>query len=463
MAKTPAWLDAALAYIPEWLGHQMRVTEQPGVSLAVAWRGKVVLERAFGHADLTTGEKLTPRHRFRVASHSKSFTAAGVMKLRERGQLKLDDAAGHYVPGLHPKIAAATISQLLSHTAGLFRDGLDSAYWAGRAPFSDEAAIRADLRLAPVIEANTRLKYSNHGFALAGLVIEAITGEPYRAWIEREIVAPAGLEETSADTPLAPRTPLARGHSGKALLGRRLVFPGDQPTHALAAATGFVSTAADLARFFSQLASAAKPSFLKAASRREMSRPQWPDPYGQAPRSYGLGTISGAVEDWDWFGHSGGFQGYITRTSVVPDKELAVSVLTNAVDGPAEAWMEGALQILRRFEADGAPPAKAADWRGRWWSSWGPTDLVPVGERVLLAAPGLANPFLKASEAVIEGANEARIVEASAFGAYGEPVRLVRGKRGKVTSIWVGSGELLTEPALKAELLKRFGREPGER
>jgi len=463
MAKTPAWLDAALAYIPEWLGYQMRLTEQPGVSLAVAWRGKVALERTFGHADLGTGEALTPRHRFRVASHSKSFTAAGMMKLREQGRLKLDDTAGQYVHGLHPKIAAATISQLLSHTAGVFRDGVDSPYWAGRAPFSDEARIRADLRLAPVIDAGTRLKYSNHGFALAGLVIEAITGEPYRAWIEREIVAPAELDETHADTPLAKGIPLARGHSGKTLLGRRLVFPGDQPTHALAAATGFVSTAGDLAKFFSRLAPAAKPSFLKPASRREMSRPQWRDPYSPLARGYGLGTISSAVDDWECFGHSGGFQGYITRTSVVPAKDLAVSVLTNAVDGPAETWMDGALQILKRFEADGAPPAKAADWSGRWWSSWGPTDLVPVGEKVLLASPGLANPFLKVPEAVIERQGEARIVEASGFHSYGEPVRLMRGKRGKVTSVWVGSGEMVSEAALKAELLDRYGGETPKR
>jgi CubicO group peptidase (beta-lactamase class C family) len=462
MAKTPAWLDAALAYIPGWLGFQMRVTEQPGVSLAVAHRGKVVLECAFGHADLATGEKLTPRHRFRVASHSKSFTAAGMLKLREQGRLKLDDAAGQFVAGLHPKIAAATISQLLSHTAGIFRDGLDSAYWAGRAPFSDEAAIRADLRLAPIIGAGTRLKYSNHGFALAGLIIEAITGEPYRAWIEREIVAPAGLEETSADTPAPSAAPLARGHSGKALLGRRLVFPGDQPTNALAAATGFVSTAADLARFFSQLSPTAKPSFLEVASRREMSRPQWRDPYGPAPRSYGLGAISSAVEDWECFGHSGGFQGYITRSSVVPAKDLAVSVLTNAVDGPAEVWMDGALQILKRFEADGAPTAKASDWRGRWWSSWGPTDLVAVGERVLLASPGLANPFFKVPEAAIDRPDQARIVEAGGFGSYGEPVRLVRGEHGQVMSVWVGSGELIPEAALKAELLERYGGEPME-
>ena len=76
------WLGAALAYIPRWIEHQMRLSEQPGCAIAIAQRGKVVLDMAFGRADLVRGEVLTPRHRFRVASHSKSFTAAGVLKLR---------------------------------------------------------------------------------------------------------------------------------------------------------------------------------------------------------------------------------------------------------------------------------------------------------------------------------------------------------------------------------------------
>src|SRR3954452_4295988 len=117
------WLGAALDYIPRWIDFQMATSQQPGCIIAIAHRDKVVLEPAFGFANLDTGEALTPRHRFRVASHSKSFTAAAIMKLREQGQLKLDDAAGQYVTGLHRDVSRATIAQLLSHTAGLIRDG----------------------------------------------------------------------------------------------------------------------------------------------------------------------------------------------------------------------------------------------------------------------------------------------------------------------------------------------------
>src|SRR5215218_128349 len=116
------WLGSALDYIPRWVEFQMQAWQQPGCILAIAHRGAIVLERAFGCANLATGEALTPRHRFRVASHSKSFTAAGIMKLREQRKLKLDDAAGDYVDGLHLAVARVTIAQLLSHTAGLVRD-----------------------------------------------------------------------------------------------------------------------------------------------------------------------------------------------------------------------------------------------------------------------------------------------------------------------------------------------------
>src|SRR5436190_11843035 len=117
------WLKPALDYIPRWLEFQMQASQQPGCMVAIAHRGNVVLERAFGHANLDTGEALTPRHRFRIASHTKSFTAAAVLKLRERGKLKLDDTAGQFVSELHPGVGRATIAQLLSHSAGLIRDG----------------------------------------------------------------------------------------------------------------------------------------------------------------------------------------------------------------------------------------------------------------------------------------------------------------------------------------------------
>src|SRR5207247_5734484 len=164
--------------------------------------------------------------RFRVASHSKSFAAAGIMKLRDKGRLRLDDEAGRYVDDLDPAVAKTTIAQLLSHSSGLVRDGPDAGQWQDRRPFLGASELRADLAAAPVIAANTRFKYSNHGFGLAGMVIEAITGEPYRDWIKREIVEAVGLAETEPDMPIPGNAPMARGHSAKLPAGRRFGIPG---------------------------------------------------------------------------------------------------------------------------------------------------------------------------------------------------------------------------------------------
>src|SRR5882724_3541126 len=452
------WLAAALDYIPEWIDFQMRLTEQPGVSIAVSHRGKPVLERAFGHADVVAGVTLTPRHRFRVASHSKSFTAAGIMKLREQGRLSLDDRAGRHVENLHHDVAQATVAQLLSHSAGLIRDGIDAGQWDDRRPFREARELRADLAAAPILEGNVRFKYSNHGYGLAGLIIEAVTGEPYGQWIKRAIVEPAGLTETEPDMPIAKTTPFARGHSPKLPFGRRWIIPGENPTHALAPATGFVSTAGDLARFYAQLDPDAKRSVLSPASRREMTRRLWRLPHLSLERHYGLGIIAGSVGDWDWFGHSGGFQGYITRTAVLPGRGLALSVLTNAVDGLADLWIEGAIHILQAFARHGAPSARVRDWTGRWWNLWGAVDLVPMGEKVVVAMPDLGNPLLDASELAIAGRDRGRIALAGGFGSHGERAQRTRTAGGKPAELWLGGTRFVPEARLVVEAGRRYGR-----
>ena len=466
-------LAAALDYIPRWIAHQMRLAEQPGCSFAVAHHGKLVAEFALGQSG--DGRALTPRHRFRVASHSKTFTAAAVLRLRELGRWQLDDAVGRYVPGLHKQVAGATLAQLLSHSAGLVRDGADAAQWSDRGPFLDEAALRADLAGGPVITPQTRLKYSNHGYGLLGLAIAGVTGETYADWIAREIVAASGLQETTPDMPALSRTrarkalpsvPFARGHSAKWPLGRRQTIPGDNPTHALASATGFVSTAADLVSFFGSLVPEARHSVLSPASRREMLRRQWRDAYSTVERWYGLGTMhgatSGAGSDWDWFGHTGGFQGTLTRTVCLPQQGLCISALSNAADGQAYQWVEGALQIIRTYLQHGAPSARTAAWAGRWWSLWGAFDLLPMAGKVLVAQPSLANPVLDATqiEPRARQPGHGRITLAGSFASHGETARLELDAQGRATAVWLAATRLQSEPQAAKELAARYQPAP---
>ncbi|MBT6512403.1 MAG: beta-lactamase family protein, partial [Rhodospirillaceae bacterium] len=267
--KQPAWLKAALEYMPQWLEYQLETSQRPGCAFAVTHQGEVALAHCLGFADQTIGAKLRPSHRFRAASHSKSFTATGLLKLREQGRLRLDDPVGNHVGGLAKGVACLTLEQLLSHSAGLSRDGDDAGQWIDRRPFLDEADLRQALNDGLMIEPSTRFKYSNLAFGLLGLVIEEITGESYTTWIRREVVEASGLARTRPDTPLPKGTPLASGHSRLHPLGQRVAIAGDNPTHALASATGFVSTPSDLARFYTSLDPSSRASVLSAASRRD--------------------------------------------------------------------------------------------------------------------------------------------------------------------------------------------------
>ena len=446
------WLKAAIDYLPRWLEFQMRLHEQPGCAVAIAHRGRTVFEAAFGHADAAKRTPLTPRHLFRVASHSKSFTAAGIMKLGERKKLRLEHPVGRYVDGLHPALARATLAELLSHTAGVVRDGPDSGQFVDRRPFLDAAELREQLKAPPVIRRSTRFKYSNHGYALLGLVIEAVGGEPYLSWIKREIVDAAGLGETFPDAPLPKGVRLASGHSARLPLDRRVVIPGGYRTNAIAPAGGFVSSARDVARFFAQLAPGAKRSVISPASRRQMIRKRSRDPYSSVERYYGLGIISGSLGGWAWFGHSGGLQGYITRTVVLPGRDLALSVFTNSVDGLAHFWLDGAIHILRTFARYGASRG-SRDWTGRWWTLWGAIDLVPTASKVLVAIPSYFNPFMDAAEL-----KRGRIVRAGGYANHGEPARLVRDRRGAVVEAWLGGTRYLPEARVRREMQARYDR-----
>ncbi|OGB08111.1 MAG: serine hydrolase [Burkholderiales bacterium RIFCSPHIGHO2_12_FULL_65_48] len=453
-----AWLKAALDYVPQWLGLQLERFRQPGCSVAIARGGEILAELALGVADMRTGKPLTPRHRLRIASHSKSFTATGVMLLREQGKIGLDDPIGRYVDGLHKDLARARIGELLSHAAGVTRDGPDAGQFLDRRAFLSRAELLADLRDKPPLDAGVQLKYSNHGYGLLGLMMEQVTGTEYASWMVRHVIDAAGLQETVPDMPrLARGAPMAVGHSSEFPFGQRLIVPGDNVCDAMAPAAGFVSTASDVARFFSQLAPDSKHSILSPASRREMAQRRWRDPCNVFESHYGLGTMLSAPGPREWMGHTGGLQGFLSRTARYPALDLTVTALTNAQDGLSTEWVDGIASILFAFQQHGAPAKKEAAWAGRWWSLWGATDLVPMGKLVCQVVPAMFVPFNAATtELAITGRDTGVVQKASAYASPGQAVRRVRDAHGVPTELWVGGSKFVPKDAMLAEATQRY-------
>ncbi len=152
--------------------------------------------------------------------------------------------------------------------------------------------------------------------------MEAVAGEPFGAWMKREIVDALRLDDTTPDMLLRRGVPFAAGHSSAVLLGGRLVIPGEFETPCDLPGGRVLGPAADLVRFFAQLSPHAKA---KRALGRESARDDsWPV---ASPARWlsnipmALGIVSGVLDGWEWFGHSGGLQGYISRTLRAPEAE----------------------------------------------------------------------------------------------------------------------------------------------
>ncbi len=457
--RSNLWLAPAVKYSQNWLDFQQERNPRPGLQLALVLDGKLVWQYASGVANAQLATPLTNDHLSRFASHSKSFTATAILLLRERGKIGLDDRAGKFVSGLHKSLANVRIEQLLSHSAGVVRDGQDSGQFQDRRPYLSAKELMADLKIAQPFAAGMQLKYSNHGYGLLGMILENVTQTPYTKWMQENILGPCKLTQTSPDISMLGKKALfANGHTGLWPYGRH-VIPADNPCHAMTPAAGFVSTASDMARFFAQLAPNAPNSILSLESRREMTRRRWQDNCSAEHTHYGLGLMSAGQGKKEWFGHSGGFQGVVSRTAHFPATGMTLSALCNANDGLAWPWLDGVYSILSNFRELGPPSRRVRGWAGRWWAHWGEYDLVPVGDKVLGISPSALLPMHDyVDEFRIDDEDHGLTLRASAYNKPGEPIVRIRNAAGKVIAIRNGGTLLSDRATIQEEISSRYVR-----
>ena len=313
-------VDSAVRYADTWLAYQQTYQRIPGVQAAVLHDGEVVLSAAHGLADVESELSLTPEHLFRVASHSKTFTATAIMQLVEAGALTLDDAAGKWLPWLEQPVSEVTLREMLAHSSGIFRDSRDSDFWQLMRPFPDEAALREiALSGAAVLPRNERFKYSNITFSLLGLVIRAASGQAYNDYVTNNIVDRLGLANTGPELDPSRATEYAAGYSALSYATSRQPI-SHVDTAAMSSATGFYSTAEDLCRYFSAHFWG-DDRLISDASKRILQHDAWDVEHTPDSR-YGLGFAVTKVGERRLVGHGGGYPGHITRSAFDPDDRL---------------------------------------------------------------------------------------------------------------------------------------------
>jgi D-alanyl-D-alanine carboxypeptidase len=430
-------LKRAAAYIEQWLGYHYERGETPGFAVAIAHKGKMIMNHGYGFADTEQKILMTKDHLFRIASHSKTFTATAVMQLQEQRKLRIDDYVCDHLPWLRQhkdeKWQKVTIRQLLSHGAGVIRDGNNSDYWNLYRPFPDTGEFRKEILEADlVIENNIKLKYSNYGYTLLGLLIAEVSGVSYNDFVTQNIVNALGLKNTGPEYDAQHAGEYVTSYTRLNNKKKRLpINPVD--TKVMSSATGFYSNAEDLCAYFSaHMTGSGK--LLDDESKKEMQRPQWHAENTRHKVDYGLGLDVEYVNDRTLIGHGGGFPGNITKSLSDPKDELVVIVLTNANGSSAGYWNHNIIRVIDFFQKHKDSP-KWQKYEGRYSDLWHDLDIIAADDKLFVAGSGDWEPFDKPEELEHVKANIFRVTKTDSFSSVDELVVFNLDTAGKTESI----------------------------
>lgn len=312
-------------------------------TVLVAQGDTPLLDHAWGQANIEWGVPNSPTTRFRIGSITKQFTAAAILLLEERGQLKTSDPLSLFIPEAPPAWAPLTLDHLLTHTSGVpsFTAFPEFRTWK-HVPTNITETMRR-IRDRPLDFApGAKFAYSNSNYLLLGYVIERVTGMDYATFLRLNILEPLGLRDTGvdADATLVPRR--ATGYMN--FLGEFETAPHIDATVPHAAGAMY-STTHDLHRWIRALVGG---KLLSPAALAKMLTPV------AGSYAYGIRVYEDAgrrvIE------HGGTAPGFAAQLRYYPDAQLTVVVLSNVIARPAEMPLLARMLARTAFdETDRSP------------------------------------------------------------------------------------------------------------
>lgn len=305
-------------------------------SVLVAKDGAVVFEASSGSANLEWEVPNSADTKFRIGSLTKQFTAAAILLLEERGQLKVEDPILPLIPSAPASWKAVTIHQLLNHTSGIPDfSNLPEQRVRQRSPATPEQIVRTFRDLPLEFEPGEKFKYSNSGYILLAFIIERVSGQSYEAFLRENIFIPLAMKDSGYDTNTTLLPKRAAGYlSGPGGLANAPYVDMHHPY----GAGGLYSTTRDLLRWTTALFGG---RVLSATALEKMITP------GRNDNAYGL--VVGTVEGRKLIRHGGMIEGFSSHLSYDPASKLTVVVLAN-VYGAAAAELANQLGALARGE-----------------------------------------------------------------------------------------------------------------
>lgn len=212
---------------------------------------EVLLHRAYGWRDRERADPMTTEHGFDIGSLVKPLTAVAVLKAEEEGFLSTVDSLGEHFPDAPADKRGITIEQLLRHRSG-FQDYIGDDYETISRSEAVQRILTAPLKHPP----GTARAYSNSGYTLLAIILEAATGQSYESYVHEAVLEPAGVTEIGYVLPVWSEVDLAVGYDSE---GARWGTPVDHPwledgvSWTFRGAGGMLGTAEQVARWYGAL------------------------------------------------------------------------------------------------------------------------------------------------------------------------------------------------------------------
>ena len=442
-------VSAGIRVFEAWINEQMAYRGLPGVAVGVVHDQQLVWARGFGFADVDRETPVKPDTIFRMASHTKMFTATAILQLRDAGKLRLDDPVSKYLPWFKVKPASdddppITIENLLTHGSGLPREAA-SPYWDTFDFPTREYVQKTIATQTAAYSPEVRFKYSNLAVSLAGYIVEEVSGEKYSDYIERHVLKPLGMLSSSIDRQPDSPDRLATGYGRRMPDGSRKRMPWTD-CKGIGPAAGLSSSVEDMAKFVSlqfRTGPAGAAQILKGATLREMHRIRFLE--NNWTRGNGLGFAVWRTDGKVYVGHGGSLGGYKTQTMIQLDGKVGVIVLTNGDDAGPQRIADRAMQLIGQPLAGAASPASPAQWDPSWRrfaglyrSMWGDEQVVDLKDSLVLINPEADDPQASMMKLIPTGGGVFKLDGPTGGAAIGEQVNFTDGPDGKVRTMTIG-------------------------
>ena len=360
--------------IDELVGNAIAKLNVAGAAVAIVKDGKVIHSKGYGVISTKTKEKVDKHTRFAIASNSKAFTAAALAILVDEGKLKWEDKVVDYVPEFKmyaPYVTANfMIVDLLTHRSGLGLGAGDLMFFPDGGDYTMDDILKSFQYQKKVSEFRTQFDYDNLLYVVAGEIIERISGKSWSEFVENKIMKPIGMNHSAGTyNRLSNKKNVATPHATKE---GKLIPLEVFDINLGASAGGIYASVEDLTKWMllqlNEGQQGDKVIFSKK-NHKKMWKPYTnmgfsfdPNPrYKTHFSAYGLGWGIRDMNGYVVFSHTGGLPGMLSKTTIIPELNLGIIVLTNTDPGGAALF-----SAVTNTVVDDYLGLEKEDWTGKY-------------------------------------------------------------------------------------------------